>query len=79
MWSWSAPVCIAPFLIGTQIQGMVVLAYPDYELARWRGTLLMWAVAIISIIINVFARRVLGAIEVAAGICNRLITEDRFK
>lgn len=47
---------------------MVVLAYPDYELVRWRGTLLMWAVAIIPIIINIFARRVLGAIEVAAGI-----------
>ena len=47
---------------------MVVLAHPEYELVRWRGTLLMWAVAIIPIIINIFARRVLGAIEVAAGI-----------
>jgi choline transport protein len=45
-----------------------VLAYPGYELERWRGTLLMWAVAIIPIIINIFARRVLGGIEVAAGI-----------
>jgi hypothetical protein len=68
VFSWSALVCIAPYFIGTQIQGMVVLAYPDYELVRWRGTLLMWAVAIIPIIINVFARRVLGGIEVAAGI-----------
>jgi choline transport protein len=47
---------------------MVVLAHPEYELVKWRGTLLMWAVAIIPVIINVFARRVLGAIEVAAGI-----------
>ncbi|CAG8157253.1 unnamed protein product [Penicillium nalgiovense] len=68
VFSWSALVCIAPFLIGTQIQGMVVLAYPDYELVRWRGTLLMWAVAIVPIIINIFARRVLGGIEIAAGI-----------
>ncbi|KAF3028861.1 hypothetical protein E8E15_007503 [Penicillium rubens] len=68
VFSWSALVCIAPFLIGTQIQGMVVLAHPDYELVRWRGTLLMWAVAIVPIIINIFARRVLGGIEVAAGI-----------
>ncbi|KNG82807.1 amino acid permease [Aspergillus nomiae NRRL 13137] len=68
VFSWSALVCIAPYFIGTQIQGMVVLAHPDYELVRWRGTLLMWAVAIIPIIINIFARRVLGAIEVAAGI-----------
>ncbi|KAJ5876374.1 uncharacterized protein N7529_001958 [Penicillium soppii] len=68
VFSWSALVCIAPYFIGTQIQGMVVLAHPEYELVKWRGTLLMWAVAIIPVIINVFARRVLGAIEVAAGI-----------
>ncbi|OQE29820.1 hypothetical protein PENSTE_c002G06906 [Penicillium steckii] len=68
VFSWSALVCISPYFIGTQIQGMVVLAHPEYELVRWRGTLLMWAVAIIPIIINIFARRVLGAIEVAAGI-----------
>ncbi|KAB8207957.1 Amino acid permease [Aspergillus parasiticus SU-1] len=68
VFSWSALVCIAPYFIGTQIQGLVVLAHPDYELVRWRGTLLMWAVAIIPILINIFARRVLGGIEVAAGI-----------
>ncbi|KAJ5952461.1 amino acid permease [Penicillium vulpinum] len=68
VFSWAALVCISPYFIGTQIQGMVVLTHPEYELVRWRGTLLMWAVAIIPIIINVFARRLLGAIEVAAGI-----------
>lgn len=47
---------------------MIVLAHPEYELQRWRGTLLMWAVAIIPIVINIFARRVMGGIEVAAGI-----------
>ncbi|KAL4917737.1 amino acid/polyamine transporter I [Aspergillus aurantiobrunneus] len=68
VFSWSALVCIAPYFIGTQIEGMIVLAHPEYELKRWRGTLLMWAVAVIPIVINVFARRVLGVIEVAAGI-----------
>ncbi|CAI7569475.1 unnamed protein product [Penicillium pancosmium] len=68
VFSWSALVCIAPYFIGTEIQGMIVLAHPQYELQRWRGTLLMWAVAIIPIIINIFARRVMGGIEVAAGI-----------
>ena len=47
---------------------MVVLAHPEYELVRWRGTLLMWAVAIIPILVNIFARRVLPGIEYAAGI-----------
>ncbi|KAJ0414045.1 amino acid/polyamine transporter I [Aspergillus carlsbadensis] len=68
VFSWSALVCIAPYFIGTQIQGMVVLAHPEYELVRWRGTLLMWAVALVPIIINIFARRVLVGIEYVAGI-----------
>lgn len=68
VFSWSALVCIAPYFLGTQIQGMVVLANPEYELVRWRGTLLMWAVAIIPILVNIFARRVLAGIEIAVGI-----------
>ncbi|KAF9895273.1 hypothetical protein FE257_000176 [Aspergillus nanangensis] len=68
VFSWAALVCIAPYFIGTQIQGMVVLAHPEYEQERWRGTLLMWAVVLLPIIINIFARRVLSIIEVAAGI-----------
>ncbi|KAL4778110.1 amino acid/polyamine transporter I [Aspergillus varians] len=68
VFSWSALVCISPYFIGTEIEGMVVLAHPEYEPKRWRGTLLMWAVAVIPIVINIFARRVLGFIEVAAGI-----------
>ncbi|KAL2789370.1 amino acid/polyamine transporter I [Aspergillus keveii] len=68
VFSWSALVCIAPHFIGTQIQGIVVLAHPQYKLVQWRGTLLMWAVAIIPIIVNIFACRVLIGIEYAAGI-----------
>ncbi|KAL4867846.1 hypothetical protein BDV12DRAFT_209560 [Aspergillus spectabilis] len=68
VFSWSALVCIAPYFIGAQIEGMISLAHPGYEIKRWRGTLLMWAVALIPILINTFARRILRAIEVAAGI-----------
>ncbi|KXG51260.1 Amino acid/polyamine transporter I [Penicillium griseofulvum] len=66
--AWGALVSIAPFFIGTQIQGMLVMANPEYEIVRWRGTLLMWAVAIVPMVINIFARRVLPGVEVAAGI-----------
>ncbi|KAL3443948.1 amino acid/polyamine transporter I [Aspergillus insuetus] len=68
VFSWSALVCIAPYFIGTQIQGMIVLAHPKYKLVRWCGTLLMWTVAIVPIITNIFARRILRGIEYAAGI-----------
>jgi hypothetical protein len=66
--AWGALVSIAPFFIGTQIQGMLVMANPEYEIVRWRGTLLMWAVALVPMVINIFARRVLPGVEVAAGI-----------
>ncbi|KAE8402004.1 amino acid transporter [Aspergillus pseudonomiae] len=68
VFSWAALVCIAPFIIGNQIAGMVVLSHPEYDQQRWHGTLLMWAVLLIPIIINVFARRLLPLVEVAAGI-----------
>ncbi|GLA43952.1 hypothetical protein AnigIFM63309_002049 [Aspergillus niger] len=66
--SWAALVCISPYFIGTEIEGMAILAYPDYDAKRWQGTLLMWAVVLIPIIINIFARRLLAIIEVAAGV-----------
>ncbi|KAK1140016.1 hypothetical protein N8T08_010925 [Aspergillus melleus] len=68
VFSWAALVCISPYFIGTEIEGMVVLGHPEYEAKRWHGTLLMWAVVLIPIVINVFARRVLAVIEVVAGI-----------
>lgn len=66
--SWAALVCISPYFIGTEIEGMAILAYPDYDAKRWQGTLLMWAVVLIPIVINIFARRLLAIIEVAAGV-----------
>ncbi|PYH87820.1 GABA permease [Aspergillus ellipticus CBS 707.79] len=68
VFSWGALVCISPYFIGTEIEGLAVLSHPDYDAKRWEGTLLMWAVLIIPIIINVFARRILPLIEVAVGI-----------
>ncbi|PYI01627.1 GABA permease [Aspergillus sclerotiicarbonarius CBS 121057] len=68
VFSWAALVCISPYFIGTEIEGMAVLAHPNYEAKRWQGTLLMWAVVLIPIVINIFARRVLSVIEVAAGV-----------
>ncbi|PLN76946.1 GABA permease [Aspergillus taichungensis] len=68
VFAWGALVTIAPFFIGTQIQGMVMLEHPEYESQRWHGTLLMWAVLLIPIIINIFARRLLPLIEICVGV-----------
>jgi choline transport protein len=56
------------FLVATQIQGLVVLNYPNYHGERWHGTLLMWAVLVINFAINVYAIKVLPMIQLMGGI-----------
>jgi hypothetical protein len=55
-------------MIGNQILGLVSFNRETYHIERYQGTLLTWAVLIIPIIINIYARRILAVIEVAAGI-----------
>ncbi|KAL3459506.1 amino acid/polyamine transporter I [Aspergillus heterothallicus] len=72
VFSWSALVCIAPFFIGTQIEGLIILSNPSYTPHPWRSTLLMWAVSLIPIITNIYARRLLSGIELVAGVMHVL-------
>ncbi|KAM5521016.1 hypothetical protein FOXYSP1_14906 [Fusarium oxysporum f. sp. phaseoli] len=61
---WIASAGSAPFLAGTQIQGLLVLNYPDsYVFQRWHGTLLFWAVLLGSACICIFCSNKLPLIE----------------
>ncbi|KAF9774744.1 hypothetical protein IL306_007217 [Fusarium sp. DS 682] len=54
----------SPFLAGTQIQGLLVLNYPDsYVFERWHGTMLFWAVLLGSACICIFCSNKLPLIE----------------
>ncbi|KAL4899950.1 hypothetical protein BDW74DRAFT_183265 [Aspergillus multicolor] len=68
VFSWSSLCAIAAFLVSTQITGMIKLAQPDFTIHGWQNTLLMWAVSLPPIITNIFARRVLGIIEIVGGV-----------
>ena len=68
MFAWIATCAQPAFLLGTTIQGLLVLADPTYVFHRWHGTLLAWAVFAIPVVINIFARRVLAPLEVIGGI-----------
>ncbi|TQB69109.1 hypothetical protein MPDQ_002327 [Monascus purpureus] len=68
IFAWIAFGTIGPFYIGTEIEGLVILFHPDYVAKKWHSTLLMWAIIIIPFIVNVWARRLLPAIEVIGGI-----------
>jgi choline transport protein len=51
--AWVATVATETLFAGTMIQGVVALDYPDYEIQRWHGTLLTWAVICGCIFVNV--------------------------
>jgi len=58
------------FLAATQIQALMALNYPDYDYKRWHGTLLMWAIMLVTLVVNVWAVKLLPLIELLGGICH---------
>jgi len=51
--AWIATVATETLFAGTMVQGVIALDYPDYEIERWHGTLLTWAVICGCIFVNV--------------------------
>lgn len=60
------------FLLGTQIQGLVILNDPLYVPQQWHGTLLGWAVLAVPVFCNVFTTQILEPLEIIGGITNIL-------
>jgi amino acid transporter len=46
-----------------QIQGLLVLNDPSYNYQRWHGTLILYAVLLVTVFVNTVAVRVLPALE----------------
>jgi choline transport protein len=49
---WQVYLASVCYLVGTLIQGMIVLNNPDYVFERWHGTLLTIAVVLFTITFN---------------------------
>ncbi len=62
----------ATYLAATEIQGLMILNYETYVPARWHGTLLMWAIMVLTLVINVFGIKLLPHLESVAGVCHIL-------
>lgn len=60
---WQTSCASSAFIAGTQIQGLIVLNYPDYQPQAWHGTLLTIAVAAFSVLFNTLLARKLPLIE----------------
>ncbi|KAL8662431.1 MAG: hypothetical protein Q9202_004752 [Teloschistes flavicans] len=60
---WQAATASGALLGGTQIQGLITLNNPSYEPQRWQGTLLFYAVILMSLLFNTYLVRYLPKIE----------------
>ncbi|RDH33974.1 amino acid permease-domain-containing protein [Aspergillus welwitschiae] len=70
--AWWANVAVGPYLVGTEIQGLLVQNYPSYNPEGWHGTLLVFAVLFLPLLVNIFARRLLAPVEVLSGVIHIL-------
>ena len=60
---WQALVASGGYLVGTQIQGAVILNHADYDPKGWHGTFLYWAAIFIAVIFNTVISSALPKIE----------------
>lgn len=67
MFAWQAAVTSIIFIVATQIQGLIVLNYPNYIFERWHGTLLCWAVMIVTFAVNVYGIKILPFVQLVGG------------
>lgn len=60
---WQTSCASSAYISGTQIQGLVVMNYPNYKPEAWHGTLLTIAVSAFSVLFNTILARKLPLIE----------------
>jgi choline transport protein len=60
---WQAGIAFSSFLVGTLIQGLLVLNYEDYVFKRWHGTCLAIACLCFSVVFNTFLAQRLHLVE----------------
>ncbi|KAH9999240.1 putative GABA permease [Xylariaceae sp. FL0662B] len=62
---WQSLVASGGYVTGTMIQGLIVLAHPDYltRMQNWHGTLLFWGVVLLSYGINTAIGSLLAKFE----------------
>ncbi len=68
VFAWQSNIASVGYLAALQIQALVMLNYESYVYERWHGSMLFWAVVIVSICVNVFGIRILPHLETIAGI-----------
>ena len=68
VFAWQSNVASVGYLAALQIQALVLLNYDSYVYERWHGSMLFWAVVVVSTCVNVFGNKILPHLETIAGI-----------
>jgi choline transport protein len=63
MTGWQAGLLGSTFIVGTVIQGLIILNSPTYVPERWHGTLIVWAIVMFCVVFNTFLAKRLPAVE----------------
>ena len=56
----------AAFVAGQMIQGLIILNIDTYEPLRWHGTMIYWAILLLSVLVNILGIRIFPHIETVA-------------
>ncbi|CAG7921999.1 unnamed protein product [Penicillium olsonii] len=60
---WQTALAAAAHLAGTEIQGVAILVYDNYDPKAWQGTLIMWASLFVGIAVNLKGGKLLPRLE----------------
>ena len=63
MLGWQAGLLSVAFIVGTIIQGLMILNDASYNHERWHGTLLTWAIVSFCVLFNTVLAKRLPAVE----------------
>ncbi|KAK3083589.1 hypothetical protein LTR53_020139, partial [Teratosphaeriaceae sp. CCFEE 6253] len=64
--AWNAACALNPFLMGSMIQGCIILCNETYVPQGWHTTLLAYASMALPIFCNIYARRLIAPLEIAS-------------
>ncbi|RMY16402.1 hypothetical protein D0868_00336 [Hortaea werneckii] len=71
--AWNAACALNPYLMGSMLQGCIILCREDYIPQGWHTTLLAYASMALPIVCNIYARRIIAPLEIAAAILHVLL------
>jgi Amino acid permease len=69
---WQSFVTANSYTVGVIIQGIIIINNPSYQPERWQGTLFVYAVTILTTIINIWGAKYLPRMEIIFVVCHVL-------